>query len=114
MLPFVAIIVIAVLTFRSARTYGRNALLWTVAVVVGYYAIQIVMSVSIFVAMAIGAEIWGWSPTLYEDNLFVISFVLLVPSMAYAIIILKLAGREREDYMPTQNSSPLSIASDDQ
>jgi hypothetical protein len=114
MLPFIVIIVIAILTFRSARTYGRSGVLWTLAVVVGYFAIQFGVSIAVFIFLVVGAQIWNWSPSLYDDHLFIIGLIALVPSVVYAIIILKLAGRVREDYVPVVKKSEISIFDGDE
>ncbi len=109
MLPIVFIIVLAILIYKSARDYGRNAILWTVAAVVGYFVVQIAVGTVIFIIAAVGAKLWGWSPTLYDDYAFLIGLIALVPSIGFVLIIWKIVTRVRDDHVPAVKKSPMSI-----
>lgn len=109
MLPIVFIVVLAILIFKSARDYGRNAIVWTVAAVVGYLVIQFGIGLVIGIIAVVGAEAWDWSPTLVEDNSLLIGFGALVPAVIYVLIIWKIVTRVPENYVPTARRSPTSI-----
>lgn len=109
MFPIVFIIVLAILIFKSAREYGRNAVLWTVAAVVGYLVIQFSVGFAIGIISVIGTELWGWSPTLIDDYSFLIGLGALVPAVGYVLILWKIVTRVPENYVPTVKKSPTSI-----
>jgi hypothetical protein len=109
MLPIVFIIVLAILIYKSAREYGRNAVLWTVAAVVGYLVIQFAFGVVIGIVLVIGAQVWGWSPTLIDDYSLLIGLVALAPAIGYVLILWKIVTRVPENYVPTVKKSPMSI-----
>lgn len=95
--------------FRSARDYNRNAIVWTAAAVIGYLVIQFGVGIVIGIIAVIGAQAWGWSPTLIEDYAFFIGLVALVPAIVYALIIWKIVSRVPENYIPETKKSPMSI-----
>jgi hypothetical protein len=109
MLPIVFIVVLAILIYKSARDYGRNAILWTVAAVVGYLVIQFAVAFFIGVVLVIGAEVWGWSPTLVDDYSLLIGLVSLAPAIGFVLILWKIVTRVPESYVPTVKKSPISI-----
>lgn len=111
MLPIVFIVVLAILIFKSARDYGRNAILWTVAAVIGYFAIQFAIGIVIGVVSIIGANARGWSPTLVDDYSFLIGLAALVPAVGYVLIIWKIVSRVPVNYVPKAKKSPTSIYS---
>jgi hypothetical protein len=109
MLPIVFIIVLAILIYKSAREYGRNAVVWTVAAVVGYLVIQFAVAFFVGIVFVIGAELWGWPPTLMNDYSLLIGLISLAPAIGYVLILWKIVTRVPENYVPTVKKSPMSI-----
>ena len=108
MFPIIFIIVTAVLIYRSARDNGYNAVLWTIAAVVGFIVIQITVGLFAGIVLGIGMAVWNWPPTLFDDYALLIGLLSLIPSVGFVLIIWKYVNRIRDDHIPTKKS-PMTI-----
>ena len=114
MLPIVFIIVTAILIYRSARENGYNAVLWTVAAVLGFIGIQVAIGLFLGVLLGIGMAVWNWPSTMLEDYAFAIGLLSLIPAAGFVLIIWKYVNRIRDDYTPIPKKSPISIYGGDE
>jgi hypothetical protein len=64
-------IVAAILAYKRASANGRNGWLWALAAAALFIGTQLVISTGAGVLMGFGIALFGWSETMFEDNLYV-------------------------------------------
>lgn len=68
--------------YKKAKVTGRNAILWGFICAGTFIGVQFFIAFGIAVFLGFGVELWGWSPTLYNDYTNVINIVCIVASIA--------------------------------
>ena len=106
MIAIIFVIIVSIQMYRAARDNGRNAVLWTIAGILTFFGIQFAVGIGIGVFFGIGAGIWGWSETLYEDYVALISWGALIPSVIALVVMLKYVSRIRDDDSVSVSSPP--------
>lgn len=100
-LGMAAIVVVAVLTFRTARDYGRNAALWTLAAIGCGLGFQFVVPFFIGVVLGFVLVVTGTKldeiPQKLGDWVIAINLACLLLSFIAMWLVLRLVSRIPED-----------------
>jgi hypothetical protein len=102
------IMIIAILAFyfgyKKGKESGRSGVLWALICGFAFLGTQLAVGLGVGIVIALGAGLWGWSETLYDDMALPINLVAIVLSIAVLLLILRYLGRVPDE--PTVDAPP--------
>ena len=109
-LGLVFVIVAAIYTYRTAKSNGHNAVLWTLAAVAAGFGVQIILPLLIGIILTVYWLATGRSveevQTLIETPGNIIGIICLFASIVGVVLILRRVSLIREDDAPLPPPSP--------
>lgn len=107
---FIAIFVATYYAYKTAKDYGRNAILWALIVFAVGFGIQIVIPLFIGIVIGVVMTLQGSSPEEIQNSIggysFILGFVCIVLSLIGMFLILKFLSRVPEDGVLSEGSPP--------
>ena len=102
--------ILAILAFyfgyKKGNASGRSGVLWALICGFAFLGTQLAVGVGIGLVLALGIELWGWSPTLYDDMVWPINLVAIVVSVVVLMLILKYLGHISDEPIVDQPPPP--------
>lgn len=75
--------------YKKAKDSGRNGILWAFICAGTFIGTQLLCALGIGLFLGFGVELWGWSPTIYENYSFVINLVCIVVSIGSILLLFR-------------------------
>lgn len=99
LIGLILLIVITVLVYKTAKDYGRNAVLWAAINFVAGFSIQIILPGFILFIIAAAATVGGSSTQQIQDDIPIvtISIVCIFLSIAAGFLVIRHLGRTPEE-----------------
>ena len=104
MLGIIFIIIVAIQVYRTAKSTGRNPILWTAVAVVGFFAVQFAIGISIGIFFAFGMEMWGWPENKLDEYAWIINWAVFIPAAIAMFVLMKVLSRLPDE--PTMLTVP--------
>lgn len=99
-------ILFAYLGYKRANNVGRNGILWALIAAGAFIGTQIIVGLSIGVAMGIGVEFFDWSESVFTDYEILYTIIAIVISFGAGFIALKFADRPLVEEKVINNPPP--------
>ena len=104
MLGIIFIIIVAIQVYRTAKSTGRNPILWTVIAVVGFFAVQFAIGIAAGIFIVFGIGLWDWPESTFDDYAGIINWIAFIPSVIAVFILMKILSRVPDE--PTMLTVP--------
>lgn len=109
-LGFVIIIVATIYAYKTAKDYGRNAVLWAIITFAAGFGIQIVIPIIIGIVLAIVLMAGGTQPEQLQEAIgswaIIIGVVCIILSVVAVFIILRYLSKIPEEKSFTHPPQP--------
>lgn len=99
-------ILFAYLGYKRANNNGRNGILWALISAGAFIGTQLIVGLSIGVAMGFGIEVFGWSESIFTDYEILYTIITIVISFGAGFIALKFADRPLAEEEIINNPPP--------
>ncbi len=107
---FIAIFVMTYYAYKTAKDYGRNAIVWALIVFSVGFALQIVIPMIIGIIIGVVMTINGSTPVQIQESIYgyaiVINLTFIVLSFVGMFLILRYLSKVPDDGISTSISPP--------